>query len=169
MARPLLPDRVIPALFDRLGREGGIVAAPGITARQAVERLHADLAGLLNTRRTLAGIPDGLDELAASVLTYGLADFTALDLQVGSAREAVRSDIALTIRRCEPRLSQVRVELATDEDPTGFSIGFRIAALFRADPETVPVKFVTHLQRDSKTFVVEPTPDGQAGGDGGGA
>src|SRR4051812_49334551 len=84
--------------------------------RSMRESLCQDLTALLNTRRAEQEFDPGFDEAANSVLTFGIADFTSLNLTSGSDRERVRRSIEWAIRRFEPRLAHVSVTLDESND-----------------------------------------------------
>ena len=73
---------LIPSLLDRLiDREPDRSVEPEWARAQGVNELREcvkrDLESLLNTRQTRPELVDNTDELATSMLTYGLPDFTS--------------------------------------------------------------------------------------------
>lgn len=165
MAHVVAADLVLPSLFDRLGQLGEASTLGGIPLATAIERLRVDLTTLLNTRRRLETVPRGLEQLNYSILRYGLADLTAWDIRSEEALEAVRRDVEETIRRCEPRLDDlVVVPITGRPSPDSFAVELAITATFRVEPEPVRVQFISQIQRDTKTILVERRPEDGAGG-----
>src|SRR5205085_8541970 len=106
--------------------------------KQAVRR---DLEDLLNTRRRNLVPPPVLPELAASLVAYGIPDFSGTGPTSSKDREAFCRAIEEVIRRNEPRLVRVGVELVSNPEPVDRTLRFRIDALMRADPAPEPVVF----------------------------
>ena len=109
---------------------------------------------LLNTRQRFAAVPAEYGEVAKSILTYGLADFSGYRAVRAKERAEMCRKIEGVIRRNESRLLAVKVELITDGDPTERTLRFRIDALMRADPAPEPVVFDTVMEPSTTTFTV---------------
>src|SRR5437763_8274843 len=73
------------------------------------ESILSNLSWLLNSRRSIVELPSGRNHLARSVLAFGLPDFTHLGMETAQEKESLRAAIEATIRRFEPRLTQVEV------------------------------------------------------------
>ena len=105
---------LVPSVFDRL-----IDADPGVSTEPQVHRsvrlaqlkesVKRDLEWLLNTKRTVMEIPAGLRHLHASLLTFGLPDFTHASLNRADDKRALQLAVEAAIRRFEPRLKDVVV------------------------------------------------------------
>lgn len=131
------------------------------TAAEALERLHAavrrDLEALLNARRRRRPLPPQLRELASSIASYGIPDpvsgtYTVPELRAGLARE-----VENTIRRFEPRLSQITVTLNEQDEASGGTLRLRVEAMLRADPVPEPVSFETLLEPVTRDVSVRET------------
>jgi type VI secretion system protein ImpF len=126
------------------------------TLRASVQR---DLEALLNARRRWRSWPAHLDQLAVSVIGYGLPDFTAGALHDPKQRERLRAEIESTIRRFEPRLSGLRVVAIDPGDMLESRLRLRIEALLHAEPADEPVAFETVLDTTSAEVTLrEGTP-----------
>ena len=69
--------------------------------------LCRDLAALLNMRRAEEDFDRSYQEATNSLLTFGVADFTSLNLKNGIDQERVRRSMERAIRQFEPRLTRV--------------------------------------------------------------
>ena len=153
--------RVRTSLLDRLTEDA--VAAPQGRAQSeiySVEQLHdsvrRDLEALLNARRRWRSWPAWYAELAASPLGYGIPDFASGAFSDRARREALRADIEASIRRFEPRLSNVRVTLLDAGSRLEPSLRLRVEALLRAEPAPAPIAFDTIVD-PLEVVVREPT------------
>ena len=126
-------------------------------SEQHIERLKAyiqrDLNALLNTRRAERDFDASYVESTNSLLTFGVADFTAYNLTSQVDQERVRQSIERAIRQFEPRLSQVEVRLEP-ADLTTPVLRFHIEGLLRITPDPEAVVFSARFQRDSRHIVV---------------
>lgn len=146
------------SLLDRLIDEDP--KSPGEPARQRLldeRKIKAcvvrDLENLLNSRRSIAQLPEQFRELNNSVATYGLKDFTAENTDSQKVRQTIRKDVERTIARFEPRLRDVKVELATGGNKER-NLSFHIAAILVVDPIREPVAFDTFFDSIRKEYVV---------------
>ncbi|HXH04690.1 MAG TPA: type VI secretion system baseplate subunit TssE [Candidatus Competibacteraceae bacterium] len=154
---PVLPPQA--SLLDRLlddepqhTREPPPSAAQALRAlRQGVRR---DLEHLLNARRRPGPLPAGLQELEHSLLRYGLPDFATFNLASAEGREAFRRLIEDTLKRCEPRFRQVRVQLLDNAEPLDRTLRFRIDALLNVEPAPEPIAFDSVLEPVSGGFAL---------------
>lgn len=115
-AQPLLPS-----LLDRLlDNDPDQSSEPEWTRSQTLaelkESVKRDLEYLLNTRQTRPELVDSPSELARSVWTYGLPDFSHGAVGSQKERERLRWIIEETIRRFETRLSNVHVTMHPQEN-----------------------------------------------------
>jgi type VI secretion system protein ImpF len=161
LARRSQAPRLEHSLWDRLidpevTREEGL----GVDFSSAIERIRdevrRDLEWLLNARRPLLKIPEGMATLEKSLVTYGLPDFTGMNLAIPAERDRLERILATAIRDFEPRLSNVEVSFnPLRQDQSRFALHYRIDAMLRVDPAPVPVVFDTVLELASRAFVVE--------------
>ena len=126
---------------------------PAQTMTKLREAVRRDLEALLNTRERCRGWPDILEEIEESVVGYGLPDFSVLSLQ-GRWRENLRRRVLETIRRFEPRLSQIDVRFEDQGEGLERAARFRIEALMHADPAPEPVAFNTQIDGATRLMSV---------------
>lgn len=118
-----LLDRLLAGDTPDNAREG---AAGVVALRNSVRR---DLEALFNTRPCQVSAPPGLDELRTSLLTYGLSDLQTRSMASESQRETFRRQFEEMIRRFEPRLREVVVEMPKGNNPLDRTLRFRIRGL----------------------------------------
>lgn len=151
------PQRTRLPLLDRLlDSEGGGEQAP--STAEALRILHEavkrDLEAVLNARRRRMPVPPLHKELLVSPLNYGIPDATSGAYAVPERRAALAREVELTIRRYEPRLMEIRVELVGGDDDLGRSLRLKVNAVLRADPVPEPVSFETLLEPVSRDVTV---------------
>ena len=130
------------SILDRLLDEGD--GRPSVAhLRQAVRR---DLEALLNARRSWLPHDKGLEELATSVLGYGLPDFTVMELSTEEGRQWLCKEVERTITRFEPRLTRVKVATTSSDTPLDRLLRLRIDAVLLVDPVPQPVAFDSELE-----------------------
>lgn len=135
------------SLLDRLiDQEPGVSSEP-VQYRlgsfsQAKAAVGRDLENLLNSKNFVGALPAALKQCAASVLAYGLPDFTSTNPRNPAVKVKLRQEMERAIRLFEPRLRNVTVRVE-DSDSNVRSLKFRISALLVIDPLTEPVRFDT--------------------------
>jgi type VI secretion system protein ImpF len=148
----------VPLLDRLLDADPGTPELPPPNAAVALELLHRavrrDLEAVLNARRRRRPLPAELEELAISPLNYGIPDATSGAYAVPARRLALAREVEATIRRFEPRLMSVRVELVGKEDDLGRALRLKVDAVLRADPVPEPVSFETLLEPVSRDVTV---------------
>ena len=144
-------DRLIDADPDT-STEAPLTWAQSV--RELKRAVRRDLESLLNTRRIAQLAPEGFTELAHSVYHYGLPDITSLAAESISARDWLRRQVEETIMLFEPRLSSVRVTVATTGAEGRRELRFVIDGLLRMEPSPEQVVFDTVLEVTSATFEV---------------
>jgi type VI secretion system protein ImpF len=127
--------------------------SPWERIRQLKASICADLAALLNTRRAEADFDSDYREASNSLLTFGIADFTAYNLKNGIEQERVRRSIERAIRQFEPRLTGVTVSM-DEPDAVKPSLHFQISAVLRTDPVGESILLDLTLHRDSRRIAV---------------
>jgi type VI secretion system protein ImpF len=120
-----LLDRLLERASDGRGRP----------LRDLQAAIRRDLQALLNARRPWASTPDSHAALRNSILGYGLPDFAAGAFNSPAAREALCKEIASTIRRFEPRLSNVVVKLRDRAETMDPLLRIRIEGVLRMEGE----------------------------------
>ena len=145
-------------LFDRLADENPEAKKERVSyrvydrdgLRTSVQR---ELMRLLNTRRAQS---DVLDPARATVLDYGISDFSAFSAASPSDRQTLSRLLTTAIAAFEPRLLNARVELsATESDQR--SVDGVITGQLRIGEELEPVAFPVLLRRESGSVeILEP-------------
>lgn len=133
------------SILDRLTEQDGPL--------DAWRGLCRDLSALLNTRRATSDFDPAYEQTTNSVLGFGVADFTSLNLKNELDQEHVRVSIERAIRQFEPRLTHVTVSVE-EPDPLKPVLRFHISAVLAFDDPGEPVLFDVTLQRDSRRFIV---------------
>jgi type VI secretion system protein ImpF len=157
---PIRPDQpLVPSVLDRLlDDDPGVSTEPPRNRSQLLRELklavRRDVENLLNARRRNVTLPTNLVELGRSLLAYGVADFSGTGPATAKQREAFCRVLEDVIRDNEPRLMEIRVEVAANPEPGDRTLRFRIDALVRADPSPEPVIFDSTLEPASHTFAV---------------
>ncbi|MBP3959621.1 type VI secretion system baseplate subunit TssE [Gemmata sp. G18] len=158
---PIRSDQpLLPSVLDRLlDDEPGTSAEPARNRSQLLRELklsvRRDIESLLNARRRNVALPPGLPELANSLLTYGVPDFSGAGPATDDQRDAFCRMLETIIGQGEPRLLRVSVALAGDVDTADRTLRFRIDALLRADPAPEPVVFDSTLEPATHQFAVQ--------------
>lgn len=120
--------------------------------RAAVQR---DVEHLLNTRNPHGDLSSDFDEAGQSVLTYGLADCSALNVSSAADQARLRQLVEHAIRTFEPRLAGVSAMMLPVSN-TDRSLRMRIEARLLVEPSPEPVSFdVTMPLSTSKSKVSE--------------
>jgi len=122
------------------------------TLRYAVRR---DLENLLNTRRYAKAVPADLVQLERSLVSFGLPDFTSLNLGSAEGREEFRRLIESTIRRCETRFRSVSVDLLENTEPLDRTLRFHIDVVLNIEPIPEPIAFDTRLEPVTGSFTLK--------------
>jgi len=153
------PQRAKLPLLDRLlDADPDAPEPPPPSAALALERLRAgvrrDMEALLNARRRRQPLPPELTELRISPVNYGIPDATSGTYAVAERREALAREVELTIRRFEPRLTDIRVTLLGGENDLGRALRLKVEATLRADPVPEPVSFETLLEPVTRDVTV---------------
>jgi type VI secretion system protein ImpF len=163
MSRRPSPRAQLPLLDRLIDDSPGDAQDPPMSSSEALEALRLsvrrDLEALLNARRRWQSWPDGLRELLASPVGFGLPDLSSGSLADGKRREAFRAEVEATIRRFEPRLAQVRVSLIGENTPLDATLRLRIDGLLFADPAPEPVAFDTVVEPGMSEVTVEASRD----------
>ncbi len=121
--------------------------------RQFKDSLCRDLAALLNTRRAEEDFDPAYEQSTASLLTFGVNDFTSYNLKNEVEQELVRRSIERSIRQFEPRLMRVTVDME-ELDPLRSAMRFQVQALLRTAGATEAVLFDVALHRESRRIAV---------------
>ena len=147
------------SVWDRLVDSSLVPDLAGVLPRNSVndvrESIRAELIRLLNSRRSALARSESYGELDRSLVNYGIPDFTGANMRAGDDRESLRLEIERTIRLFEPRLSSVRVELLSPEQPSDRTVRLRIHAQLKVFDRTEPVAFESQLDAAKRRFDVK--------------
>ncbi len=149
-----------PSVFDRLlDSEPGVSTEPpprrSVRLAELKDSVRRDLEWLLNTKRAPLPAAGETAHLRASLLHYGLPDFTHASLNRSEDRRTLQRVVEAAIRQFEPRLRDVEVTLVEGREHER-GIRFRIDAALDVDPTPEAVTFDSTLDLTSKAFVLEP-------------
>jgi type VI secretion system protein ImpF len=163
MARTELDRSVTPSLLDRLtDLDLGDPADRPLSREESVRRyrqtVQRDIELLLNTRRTIVPVGPQYPEVLASVHEFGLPDTTAITPATPEGRQRLTQHVADTIRRFEPRLSNVVVRLAESDRVKTPQVRFVIEATLRMDPSPEHVVFDSSLDVTNGDIHVQDAP-----------
>jgi type VI secretion system protein ImpF len=145
-AQPLLPSVLDRLLDDEPGQQVERPRSTGQILSQVRECVRRDIENLLNHRRRHLSWPAALAELEASLIGYGIPDFTGAGLTSLQSREQFRRIIQDAIRKQESRLTDVRVELLDNAEPTDRTLRLRITGVLNVEPSPEPLQFDTRLE-----------------------
>ncbi len=123
--------------------------------REVKQAVRRDLENLLNTRWLGMEVPEHYEELPASLMNYGIPDFTGNNLRAAEDPDVVFDAIRLAIERFEPRLRNVNVKPLPAKHDGDRTLRFRIEATLWVEPITDPVAFDSRLETSTGVFQVE--------------
>lgn len=132
---------------------GGAARADG-SARAVRDSVRRDLEMLFNTRPHHQSAQDYLSEIQTSILTYGMPDLQTRPMATDDQRDAFRAQLEAHIRRFEPRLKDLRVEMASVSDELDRSLRFRIRAILHTDLGDEPIVYDTLLDPASRSLSI---------------
>ena len=148
------------SVLDRLmqGETGGGRAAYDyIGLRELRDAVARDLEWLFNSKRWIPWDMDKFPEARASIMTYGLPDFSTYSWRNAGDADSISGLMAEMIRRFEPRLlpQSVHVETLETSDISDFRLCFRIDAVLQADTLSEPISFDTSIEFESSRVNVK--------------
>lgn len=160
MPEPPGGDPLVPSLLDRLTDDEPTTRqeaarARSQTLRELRQSIRRDLEDLLNTRIRPTVIPAGLEELEASLTTYGIPDIIAANLGDTIDRAQFFRRLQAVIALHEPRFKSVVVKPIETADSLDRTLRFRVDALLRTDPAPEPIVFDTAMEPSTGQFVVK--------------
>ena len=126
-----------PSILERLtGEPRKRPRRTGRTMTEIKQDVARSLMWLLNTRIHVPAAWNRFEEARASVLTYGVPDFSTSSWSSREDREELARAFQSAIRKFEPRLVSrtVDVEVHESDDIEHFSIRFEIRAWLQVDP-----------------------------------
>ncbi|TCI03230.1 type VI secretion system baseplate subunit TssE [Corallincola luteus] len=114
--------------------------------RELRDSVRRDLEALLNSRSSWLEIPEHYEELQASLVNYGLPDFSSMQTSNLEGRQRLCQIIEEVILRFEPRFVEVSVTALDEEMPLDRILKIRINAYLHADPLPEEVSFDSELE-----------------------
>jgi type VI secretion system protein ImpF len=145
---------VLDRLIDRVPESSVEGAASAWEEmRQIKTALCRDLSVLLNTRRGEPEFDADFAEATNSILTFGVADFTARNLKNRVDQDGVRLSLERAIRQFEPRITRVTVTVQ-EADAAAPVLRFEISASLVIDNGAEDIVFDAALHRDSRRVSV---------------
>jgi type VI secretion system protein ImpF len=159
MARIREEQQLVPSVLDRLiDEEPDKRREPPKSRSQVLRELRQsvrrDLEQLLNTRHRCVEWPPNLDQLDASLVNYGIPDFTGASMSSPADREQFRRVVEWVIRKFEPRFKSVKVDFRDEGDTGARSLALRIDAVLYAEPAPEPVVFDSQLEPTTGSFEI---------------
>lgn len=160
MARIREDQRLLPSLLDRLLDDEPTNTRETPKSRSQVLRelrqsVRRDLENLLNTRWPCETWPPQLDQIDHSLASYGIPDFSGINMSTPASREHLRETVEAAIRHFEPRLQRVKVVLQNNADLLDRTLRLRIDAQLYAEPAPEPVVFDSQLLPLTSSFNVK--------------
>ena len=155
MARsaPKAPPRL--SLFDRLLQGDSIETDRNVerAMRELRDSVRRDLEILFNTRPRFLSFDPKLEELRTSLISFGLPDLQTQQMATPAQQEQFRLRLEALIRRFEPRLREVSVEVGTGTE-LDRTLRFRVHAVLLADATSEAVIYDTLVDPVSGGLVI---------------
>jgi type VI secretion system protein ImpF len=156
---PLPSDTLLlPSVFDRLAdlSSQGADSPAWYDVAQLTRVVRRDLEDLLNTQRSVPTLAVDFPLLSESVVGYGVPDASTFPLDTPNGRRRFASELCDVIRTFEPRLTDVKIELAGDQKDKFRELRFRVIA--RLAVESAPqLVFESILHVPTGQFSVQGT------------
>lgn len=154
MSRGESETPLLPSVLDRLiDLEPDVSREPlwkySFSLGELKEQVRRDLEYLLNARHTRPELADGEGEVACSILTYGLPDFTSWMDASTASRERLRRTVERAIAAFEPRLTRVQVNVEHSAEKFDRNLHLTIQAVLHVEPIIEPVTFDTLVEANT--------------------
>jgi type VI secretion system protein ImpF len=154
---------MLPSVLDRLFDDEPDQPQRGVSLLYDIKDFKAalarDLEALLNTRNTdVNGLFDDYKLASSSVMRFGISDLSSLTLSSPDDRESLRKSVEDAIKKYEPRLQNIKVNLNTPEKPGSHperTLHFRVDAVLHIHPHRPPVVFDATLDLSSSAYQVK--------------
>ena len=150
----------VPGLFDRLDTDDDEVPQSQfrVSPRKLDEwreSITRDLEALLNTRcAMLPDALDGLPEVSASIVNYGLIDFAGMCMTSDTDQKRICAAVRQAIERHEPRLHRVTATLQPRKGAIN-RVDFVITAELKNAPVAEPMQFNAVFQPSLQRYSVQ--------------
>lgn len=160
MAKVRAEGPITLSVLDRLiDEKPNLSFEPPKPRAQSLRELRAavrrDIEWLLNSRQPVQPVPEGCDEVAASLYNYGLPDITSANLASPDGRLRLVRAMEAALTQFEPRLANVRVVLNSASGEKTPQIRFTVEGLLRIDPAPESVSFDTLLEVSNGEYKVQ--------------
>lgn len=150
----------VPGLFDRMDTNDDEVPQSQFRASPRKldewrESITRDLEALLNTRSAL--LPDALDglpEVSASIVNYGLIDFAGMCMTSDTDQKRICAAVRQAIERHEPRLHRVTATLQPRKGAIN-RVDFVITAELKNASVAEPMQFNAVFQPSLQRYSVQ--------------
>jgi type VI secretion system protein ImpF len=121
---------LLPSVFDRLAdlSSQGADSQAWYDVAQLTRVVRRDLEDLLNTQRSIPNLAVDFPFLSESVVGYGVPDPSTFALETPNGRRRFASELCEVITTFEPRLTDVKIELAGDQKDKFRELRFRVIA-----------------------------------------
>jgi type VI secretion system protein ImpF len=151
--------RVVASVLDRLidlepRSHRDVLPTRAESVRELRRAVQRDLDDLLNSRNTFSDLSPDFAEAGQSVLTYGLPDFSALNISSPRDQNRLRLVVEATIRIFEPRLTGI-VATLTPPTPADRSLRLHVDARLVMDPSPQPVSFDIVMPLHTRKYEVK--------------
>ena len=117
-----------------------------ITQQCVLDNLLRDLEAMLNSRIGWTALPDDLLELRYSILNYGLPDFSSMPYSSQDGQKQLCDIVSSAIKEFEPRLKEVSVSIANENNSIDRSLSLRIGAVCLIDKNMHKVTFNSAIE-----------------------
>jgi type VI secretion system protein ImpF len=151
------PMKLVPNLFERLAADdpaNNVGVRFLYSPEQARESVAGDLEALMNSRAAMP--PESLRDFPlaqASVLNFGIPDFSSMSLLSGLDRDRLCKGIASAVEQQDGRLRLVSVAL-DDEQQTIGRLSFTITAVLTLSGVAQSVRFSAEFDQNVRRYVV---------------
>ncbi len=152
--QPLLPSLLDRLIDDEPQQSSEPLWRGSYRLDELREHVRRDLEHLLNARHGRLDLLTQRGELAVSILSYGLPDFTGIVGGGVETREQIRAAVEHAVRQFEPRLTNVLVVVREPEFEFDRNIRLTIQAVLCVDPIVELVTFDTTVEAASGTCAV---------------
>jgi type VI secretion system protein ImpF len=124
-----------------------------VSEQTIINSVIRDIENLLNTRCSPIDIPKSFTSLSASLIGYGIRDFSVENPETSIVRQKLCKEIESAIQRYEPRLKKAAVRLDRRGKKKG-RLYFIITGMLVVDPLNEPVSFDTFFDVGRNRYII---------------
>lgn len=124
-----------------------------VSEQKIINSVIRDIENLLNTRCSPIEIPKAFTILNASLIGYGIRDFSVENPETSIVRQKLCKEIESAIERYEPRLKRTAVRLDRKGKKKG-QLYFIITGILVVDPLNEPVSFDTFFDVGRSRYII---------------